>query len=46
MHPEHNIVFFQAHNFAIDLNKLQNTLKAEIFIVQQYNYYNLNLKLK
>ena len=46
MHSEHNISFFQAHNFAINLNELQNTLKAEIFTVQQYNYYNLDIKLK
>ena len=30
VHPECNIASFWAHNFAIDLNKLQSTLKAEI----------------
>jgi len=35
VHPEHNIASSQAHNFAIDLNKLQSTLKAEISAAQQ-----------
>ena len=30
VHPECDIAFSQAHNFAIDLDELQNTLKAEI----------------
>ena len=33
VHPEHNIAFSQAYDFAIDLNELQSTLKAEISIV-------------
>ena len=36
VHPEHNIASSQAHNFAIDLNKLQSTLKAEISAAQQH----------
>ena len=36
VHPEYNITSFQAHNFVIDLNKLQSTLKAEISTAQQY----------
>ena len=36
IHPEHNIIFFQACNFAIDLDELQSTLKAEISVVQQH----------
>ena len=36
VHPKYNISFFQAHNFTIDLNKLQSTLKAEIFLAQQH----------
>ena len=32
VHPEHNIAFIQAHNFTIDLDELQSTLKAEISI--------------
>ena len=32
IHPEHNIAFFQACNFVINLNKLQSTLKAEISV--------------
>jgi len=35
IHSEHNIAFFQAHNFAVDLDKLQSTLKAEISMAQQ-----------
>ena len=30
VHPECNIASFQAHNFAIDLDELQSTLKTEI----------------
>jgi len=36
VHSEHDIASSQAHDFAIDLNKLQSTLKAEISIAQQY----------
>jgi len=32
IHPEHNIASFQACNFVIDLDELQSTLKAEIFM--------------
>ena len=35
VHPEHDIAFFRAHDFTIDLNKLQSTLKAEISVAQQ-----------
>ena len=35
VYPECNIASFQAHDFAIDLNKLQSTLKAEISTAQQ-----------
>ena len=35
IHPECDITSSQAHNFAIDLNELQSTLKAEISAVQQ-----------
>ena len=35
VHPEHDITSFQACNFAIDLDELQSTLKAEISIAQQ-----------
>ena len=31
VHPEHDIASSQARDFTIDLNKLQSTLKAEIF---------------
>ena len=36
VHPEHDIASSWAHDFAIDLNELQNTLKAEISVAQQY----------
>ena len=34
VYPEYNIAFSQAHDFTIDLDKLQSTLKAEISMVQ------------
>ena len=36
VHPEHDIASSRAHDFAVDLNELHNTLKAEISMVQQY----------
>jgi len=36
VHPKHDIASSQAHNFVIDLNELQSTLKAEISMAQQY----------
>ena len=36
VHSEHNIASSQAYNFAINLNELQSTLKAEISAVQQH----------
>jgi len=35
VHPERDITSFQACDFAIDLDELQSTLKAEISVVQQ-----------
>jgi len=35
VHPEHNIASSRAHDFAVDLDELQNTLKAEISAAQQ-----------
>ncbi len=35
IHPKYDIASFQACNFAIDLNELQSTLKAEISTAQQ-----------
>jgi len=35
VHPKHNIASSWAHNFTVDLNELQNTLKAEISMAQQ-----------
>ena len=34
VHPECNITSFQAYNFAVDLDKLQSTLKAKISVAQ------------
>ena len=36
VHPKCNIASSRAHNFAIDLDELQNTLKAEISTAQQH----------
>ena len=36
VHPECNIASSQAHDFTIDLNDLQSTLKAEISTAQQH----------
>jgi len=36
VHPKHDIASSWACNFAIDLDKLQNTLKAEISAAQQH----------
>jgi len=35
VHPEHDIASSRAHDFAIDLDKLQSTLKTEISAAQQ-----------
>jgi len=34
VHPKRNIAFSQACNFAVNLNELQSTLKAEISMAQ------------
>ena len=36
VHPKHDVASFQAHDFTIDLNELQSTLKAEISAAQQH----------
>jgi len=36
VHPECNIASSRAHNFTVDLKKLQSTLKAEISAAQQH----------
>ena len=36
VHPEYNIASSRACDFAIDLNELQSTLKAEISVAQQH----------
>ena len=35
VHPKRDIASSQAHNFAVDLDELQNILKAEISMAQQ-----------
>jgi len=35
VHPEHDITSSRAHNFTVDLNELQSTLKTEISVAQQ-----------
>ena len=44
IYPECNIAFFQACNFAVDLNELQSTLKAEISVVQQCYQKSTNVQ--
>ena len=36
VHPKHDIAFSRAYDFAVDLNELQSTLKAEISMAQQH----------
>jgi len=36
VHSKHDIASFQAHDFTIDLDELQSTLKAEISAAQQH----------
>ena len=42
VHPKCNITSFQAYNFAINLNELQSTLKAEISTTQQHYQKSAN----
>ena len=44
VHPKHDIASSWARNFAVDLNELQNTLKAEIFMAQQYYQKSANAR--
>lgn len=43
MYPECDIVSSQAHDFAVDLDELQSTLKSEISIVQQHYQKSTNI---
>jgi len=36
VHPERDIASSRAHNFAVDLDELQSTLRAEISVAQQH----------
>ena len=42
VHPKCNIASSQAHNYAIDLNESQSTLKAEIYMAQQHYQKSAN----
>ena len=44
IYPEHDIAFSWAYNFAVDLDKLQSTLKAEISIAQQHYQKSANVQ--
>ena len=44
VHPKHNIASFWAHDFTVDLNELQSTLKAEIFVAQQHYQKFINVQ--
>ena len=43
VHPKCNIASSWAYNFAIDLNELQSTLKAEISAAQQHYQKSANI---
>ena len=44
VHSKHNIASSWAHNFAIDLDELQSTLKAEISAAQQHYQKSTDVK--
>ena len=44
VYPECNIASFWAHDFTVDLDKLQSTLKAEISMVQQCYQKSTNMQ--
>ena len=44
VYPECNIVSFWAHDFTIDLDELQSTLKAEISMAQQHYQKSANMQ--
>ena len=44
VYSKYNITSFQAHNFTIDLDKLQSTLKAEISVAQQHYQKSTNMQ--
>ena len=44
VHPERNIASSRARNFAVDLNELQITLKAEISTAQQHYQKSANAR--
>jgi len=43
VHSEHNIASFQACDFAVNLDELQNTLKTEISAAQQHYQKSANV---
>ena len=44
VHPECDIASFRAHDFAVDLDELQSTLKAEISAAQQCYQKSANVR--
>jgi len=42
VHPKHDIASSWAHNFTVDLDELQSTLKAGIFMAQQHYQKSAN----
>jgi len=43
VHPKHDISSSRAHDFAVDLDELQSTLKAEISTAQQRYQKSANM---
>ena len=44
VYPECDIASSQAHDFAVDLNELQSTLKAKISVAQQHYQKSTNVQ--
>jgi len=44
VHSKYDIASSWAYNFAVDLNELQSTLKAEISVVQQHYQKSTNVQ--
>ena len=44
VHPKYDIAFSRAHDFTVDLDELQSTLKAEISVAQQCYQKSANMR--
>ena len=44
IYPKHDIASSRAYDFAVDLDELQSTLKAEISMAQQYYQKSANVQ--